>query len=105
MTKLLKTPTGEEHGLVKSVANSVRKEDGYKGMESKWKDELEKRRKADSQLVKARYMNHRGQNERLDKPYCRYAGDTIDTYHLIPGHVYDFPKGFVDEVNGSPGLA
>lgn len=105
MTKLLVSPTGEKHGLINSVGNSVKKEDGYKNMEPKWKEELDKRRKADAQLVKARYINHRGTNERLDKPYCRYAGDTIDSYHLIPGEIYDLPKGFIDEVNGSPGLA
>jgi hypothetical protein len=44
-------------------------------------------------------MNSRGRHERLTKPYCKYAGDPIQIWHLIPGKTYEIPLGFVDEVN------
>lgn len=50
-------------------------------------------------------MNHRGNHERLTKPYMRWAGEPIETWHFIPGEVYDVWKGLVDEVNTNPGLA
>lgn len=95
---------GEKHGLINTVANSV-KDDGFKSMTPENKVKAEKMRKEDSKLVKARYLNSRGKHERLTKPYCRYAGDPIRTFHCIPGHVYELPLGFINEVNGSKGLA
>ena len=44
-------------------------------------------------------MNSRGRHERLTKPYCKYAGDPIQIWHLIPGKVYELPMGLVNEVN------
>lgn len=98
------TASGEEHGLVKKVANSV-PDNGFAHMDPATKAKAEKLRKEEARMVKARYINHRGENERLTKPYCRWAGDPICTYHLIPGYTYDLPLGFINEVNGSPGLA
>lgn len=99
----LVTASGEEHGLVKTLPNSVR-DDNFKSMEPSTKAEAEKLRKEESKMVKARYINHRGAHERLQKPYMRWAGDPIKCYNLIPGQVYDLPYGFVEEVNESPGL-
>ena len=87
---------GEKHGLINRIANSV-PDNGFKHMSPELKAKAEKERKEDSRIVKGRYINHRGSHERLTKPYCRYAGDTIDTYHLIPNQTYDLPKGFVKE--------
>lgn len=103
MTTTLKTQSGEQHGLINSIANSV-PDTGFKHMSPENKTKAEKLRKEESRIVKARYINHRGQNERLDKPYCRWAGDPIQQWHLIPGQVYDLPLGFINEVNGNPGL-
>lgn len=94
------TATGEEHGLINTLANSVTAAEGYKNMEPKVKSELEKKHKDDERMVKVKYINMRGKHERLTKPYCRYAGDPIRIYHLIPGYSYDLPYGFVKEVNG-----
>ncbi len=63
------------------------------------KAKCEKQKKEDARLVKAEYMNSRGRHERLTKPYCRWSGDPINIYHLIPGKVYEVPMGFVNEVN------
>jgi hypothetical protein len=95
---VLVTASGEEHGLINVIGNSV-KFDDHKHMEPKVKTQVEKERKNDARIVKARYMNSRGRNERLDKHYCRYAGDPIQKWHLIPGHTYDLPYGFIKEVN------
>lgn len=92
------TAAGEQHGLINTQTNSV-PFDGFKHMSPEIKAKVEKEKKEDSRLVKAEYMNSRGRHERLTKPYCRYAGDPILTYHLIPGKVYEVPMGFIKEVN------
>lgn len=99
MVNLVKvTASGEEHGLINTLSNHV-PDDGMKSINPKIKAQMEKKKKDDSRLVKARYINHRGLHERLDKPYCKYAGDPIHVYHLIPGHTYELPMGFIEEVN------
>lgn len=94
----LVSKTGERHGLINQVANSC-PDVGFKYCKPQVKEQLEKKRKDESRLVKARYLNSRGPTERLTKPYCHYAGDPIQTWHFIPGEVYTLPKGLVDEVN------
>lgn len=98
------TQSGEQHGLINSIPNSV-EDDGFKHLKPDLKTKAEKQRKEDSRMVKARYINHRGMHERLSTPYMKYAGDPIRMYHLIPGYTYDLPKGFVDTINESQGLA
>lgn len=98
MQGLLVTESGEQHGLINQVANSVQ-DNGFAHFKPEWKKKAEDLRKKEAKVVKARYINHRGQNERLTKPYCRWAGDPICTYHLIPGYTYDLPLGLVEEVN------
>ncbi len=95
---LMATASGEQHGLINTLTNSVPFDD-FKNMKPDHKKELEKQKKEDSRLVKAEYMNSRGRHERLTKPYCRYAGDPIQVWHFIPGKTYDVPLGLVNEVN------
>lgn len=97
------TENGEEHGLIKELPNSC-PDKGNPNMAPELKKDYELKRKHDAKIVKARYINHRGMHERLDKVYLRYAGDPIRQYHLIPGKVYDLPMGFIEDVNGNPGL-
>lgn len=92
------TASGEMHGLIDTRTNSVEFND-FKYMSPKTKADLEKQRKEDNKLVKVEYVNRKGNHERLDKPYCRYAGDPILIYHLIPGKQYEVPAGMVKEVN------
>jgi len=94
------SPTGERHGLINEVANSVQ-DDNFKHMTPENRTKAEKLRKEESKIVKARYINHRGENERLTKPYMHWAGDPIQTWHFIPNEVYDVPMGLVKEVNDS----
>lgn len=99
MTSLLmSTASGELHGLINTLTNSVPFDD-FKSMKPEHKKEMERQRKEDSKIVKAEYMNSRGRHERLTKPYCRYAGDPIQIWHLIPGKKYDLPMGLINEVN------
>ena len=102
-TAFMKTLNGEAHGLINTLANSV-KDNGFEHMKPENKTKAEKLRKDESRIVKARYRNTRGNHERLTKPYCGWAGDPIQIWHLIPGQEYDLPYGLVKEVNGSPGL-
>lgn len=94
----LATASGEMHGLINTLTNSVPFDD-FKNMKPEHKKELERQKKEDARLVKAEYMNSRGRHERLTKPYCKYAGDPIQIWHFIPGKVYDVPLGLVNEVN------
>jgi len=98
MSLVMVTASGEQHGLINSVGNSV-KDDGFKHFEPKYKEMMEKNKKSDAKIIKARYLNKNGPGERLTRPYCRYAGDPIQTWHFIPGKEYDVPKGLVDEIN------
>lgn len=95
---MMATAGGEVHGLINTLTNSVPFDD-FKNMKPEHKKELEREKKEDARLVKAEYMNSRGRHERLTKPYCKYAGDPIQIWHLIPGKVYDLPLGFINEVN------
>jgi hypothetical protein len=101
---LMVTENEEEHGLVNTVANSVRAEDGYKNMEPAVKERVLKKEKRNAEIVKGRYIHHRGMHERLDKMYCAGPGRPIQKYHLVPGYTYDLPRGFIDEVNSNRGL-
>ena len=94
----LSTASGEMHGLINTLTNSV-PFDEFKSMQPEHKEELKKQKKEDARLVKAEYMNSRGRHERLTKPYCKYAGDPIQIWHFIPGKTYEVPLGLVNEVN------
>lgn len=95
---LMATASGEQHGLINTLTNSV-PFDEFKNMKPEHKKEMERQKKEDSRIVKAEYLNARGRHERLTKPYCRYSGDPIQIWHFIPGKVYDVPFGLVNEVN------
>jgi hypothetical protein len=91
------TQSGEAHGLVNIMTNSVEGND-FKHFSPEMKVKIEKEKKEDAKLVKVKYHNKKGNHERLDKPYCKYAGDPIHVYHLIPGYVYELPMGMVKEI-------
>lgn len=97
-TVVMCTASGEQHGLINTLTNSVENTD-FKHMKPEHKARCEKEKKEDARIVKAKYINTRGPHERLSKPYCRWAGDPIQQWHLIPGHTYDLPMGFINEVN------
>ena len=98
MTVAMATASGESHGLINVLTNSL-PFDKFKNMKPEYKKELERQKKEDSRMVKAEYLNSRGKHERLTKPYCKYAGDPIQIWHFIPGRVYEVPIGLVNEVN------
>ncbi len=95
---VLATASGELHGLINTLTNSVEFND-FKHMKPDVKAKLEKEKKEDARIVKVEYFNKKGRHERLTKPYCRYAGDAIELWKFIPGKVYDIPMGLVKEVN------
>lgn len=91
------TETGEPHGLINVMTNSVEWND-FKHMKPEIKAKLEKEKKEDARIVKAQVLAKR-QHDRLEKIYCRYAGDPIQQWKLIPGRTYELPMGFIKEVN------
>lgn len=98
MALLLATATGEQHGLINSLSNSVPFDD-FKSMNEENKKYLKAQKKEDSRIVKARYLNRNGKTERLDMHYCKYAGDPIQQWKFIPGYSYNVPLGLVKQVN------
>lgn len=94
------TANGEQHGLVNEMGNSVQ-DNGFAHMSEATREKAKKLKKEDNKIVKARYINTKNPTKRLDKEYCRWAGDPIQKYHLIPGETYEVPMGFVNEVNAS----
>lgn len=94
----LVAPNGERHGIINVVANSV-KDNNFAHMTPETKTKAEKLKKEEQTIVKARYVNYQGHNERLTFPYMRWCGENINTWHLIPGEVYDVPMGLVKQVN------
>ena len=97
-TLTMYTASGEAHGLINTLTNSVQHDD-FKAFKAEHKKQLEAEKKEDARLVQAEYLNSRGRHERLTKPYCKYAGDPITVWHFIPGKVYTVPLGLVKEVN------
>lgn len=93
------TQQGEEHGLLSKIANSVKPEDAYKNMSPEQRAEMEKKRKEDNKLVKARFVHRREENGKLEKPYVKHAGDPIQIWKFINGYEYEVPRGLVEEVN------
>lgn len=93
------TQSGEAHGLVDVFTNSVPFDD-FKSMKPATAEKCRKEREEDNKKVKVRYINKKGNHERLDKHYCRWAGDQIEKWHLIPNQIYEVPYGLVKEVNG-----
>lgn len=94
------TATGEEHGLMGTLPNSVPFDD-FKNMKPEHAEKCRKDMKEDARLVKARYINHEGSNERLEKPYVRWPGEPIQLWKLIPNHEYTLPMGMIKEINDS----
>lgn len=101
MVKLaLCTASGEQHGLINTLPNAVPYDD-FSKMTPENKAKCQKEMKEDAKLVKARYINRRGKHERLEKAYCRWPGEPIQMWKLIPEYEYSLPMGFIKEVNES----
>lgn len=97
------TEKGQQHGLINTVGNSV-PDDGFKRFAEKDRESMKKLKEKEEQIVKARYLNARGGNERLEKPYMRWAGQPITMWRFLHNHIYSVPKGLIEEVNQNPGL-
>lgn len=95
---MMSTAGGELHGLINVLTNNVAA-DEFKHFKPEHKKEMESRKKEDSKIVKAEYMNSRGRHERLTKPFCLGSGEPIQIWHFIPGKTYEVPLGLVKEVN------
>lgn len=94
----LRTSSGEEHGLVKVTGNSVQDSD-FKRFKEKDRSTMESLRKDESKLIKVRYINTKGANERLSLTYCRWDGDPLLSYNFIPNSEYEIPKGLIKQIN------
>ena len=96
--------SGLEHGLINTIGNSV-PDTGFKRFAEKDRPMMEKKKKDAEKVVKARYLNSRGTSERLERPYMEFEGQPITMWRFLHNHVYEVPKGLVDDVNAQPELA
>ena len=94
------TGTGETHGMIDQLPNSVPFDD-FKSAPAENKEKLRKELAHRKKLVKGRYINYRNQTERLEKVFCAGPGEPIQIWKLIPERVYELPLGFIEEVNAS----
>jgi len=94
----MSTASGEEHGLIDVLTNSVSC-DGGENLKGEAKKRVGPEKKEDNRVVRAEYLNKRGNHERLQMAYCKYAGDPIQIWKFIPGYVYEVPMGLVKQVN------
>lgn len=92
------TKSGLEHGLMNTIGNSV-PDDGFKRFAEKDRPKMEKQKKEDERLVEAQYLNKDGKDERLERPYMKWAGQPITIWRFLHGETYTVPKGLVDDVN------
>src|SRR5260221_3604630 len=91
-------PSGEEHGLMKVVGNSVPDSEG-KRFKEKDRVAMSSLRKDQSKMVKCEYINKKGDTERLELTYCLWDGDPLLSYKFVPNQEYEIPKGLVDMGN------
>lgn len=100
-----RAPSGLQHGLINTLPNSV-KDSGFARFPEKDRPNLQKQKKEDARIVKARFLHAKGSPngspERLERPYCRWEGEPITMWRFFHDEVYDVPKGLVDEVNAMP---
>jgi len=90
--------TGLQHGCINTIGNSV-PDTGFKRFAEKDRATMEKKKKDDDKIVKAQYLHKDGGEERLERPYCMWAGQPITMWRFFHGETYDVPKGLVDDVN------
>ncbi len=103
MSFSLVTASGEKHGLINTVSNSV-PDNTFKRFSENFRPQMVKNKAKDAEIVKARYLNSRKGREVLERPYMKYEGQPIEYWKFIHNHVYDVPRGLVDEVNKQPEL-
>ncbi len=94
----IKTTSGEEHGLMKVVSNSVVDSEG-KRFKEKDREAMKKQRAEDSKMVRVTYINTKGSKFPFEIPYCMWDGDPILSYKFLADQDYDIPKGLMDLVN------
>lgn len=63
------------------------------------KDEMERQRIYDSQLVTGKFINRRAPGNSVKLPYVKYATDPVKWYPFEDGKVYDIPRGFAEQIN------
>lgn len=91
------TANGTEHGLLHTLINQVPKSKRFKNVEAKKKEELEKKVKADSEIVEVRFIHYKGGS--IPKDYYAAAGEPYYMFNFLHDYVYKVPKGLVDQVN------
>lgn len=99
----LMTARGEEHGLIKQLPNSIKTEN-LDHLTPEHKTEMQKKIKDACKIVRARYIDRQNPHGRFTKPYCAGGGKPIQIWKLISDHVYDLPKGLVEELNSEKGV-
>lgn len=97
---LMTTANGIEHGLVGRLVNQVPRKKRFVNVEPKKKEELELKIKADSEIVKVRYINWKNQvSGKLYKDWTAGSGEPLYLFNFLHGYTYQIPRGLVNQVN------
>lgn len=97
MEEPMVTKGGVKHGLITMYVSESSEE--FKNMKPALKAEMEKKKKDDNRIIKAKFVHYKDKNGRLEMPYCKYSGDPVLMYKFLNGYTYNVPKGLVDQVN------
>jgi len=102
MQPIIRTKGSEEHGLLKTLPNSVKKDKS--GVSGKTKEDRIKQKADNARIVKVRYIHRKDQlGGKLQIPYCLGAGEPIQMWTFLSGEEYEVPFGLVKQVNESDG--
>ncbi len=92
------TASGEEHGLINVLTNSNEFND-FVHFKPEHKAEMIRQKKEDEKVVNIEFVHKGGRSERWQESYCKYAGDPIQIWKLIPGRTYKMPLGLKKQIN------
>ncbi len=96
---LTQVTNGVEHGLVKSVSNSVKF--NLKRFAEKDRESMKKLRDDECKLVTVTYLNLENSLYPLEMMYCDWDGEPLQSWKFIHEHQYTVPAGLVKKINKS----
>ncbi len=63
------------------------------------RQQMDKQKAYDKQMVTGRFMNLRNPGQCIKLPYMKYVDDPVKWHHFKHNGVYTIPRGFSDQIN------
>lgn len=94
------TANGMEHGLLNTLVNQVPKKNRFRNVDAAKKEQLEKKIKRDSEIVKAKYIHYKNQKRgSRNVDWTAGAGEPYYMFKFLHDQIYEVPRGVIDVVN------